>query len=69
MGCDVKRINVFQRFDILCVSFAGAINAVKHKTVCNRHSISIIIMIKMSLYSEDYILSKIYLSNIWSSYT
>ena len=28
----LKRINVFQRFDILCVSFAGAVNVVKHKT-------------------------------------
>ena len=55
-----KRINVFQRFDILCVSFAGAVNVVKLKTEWKRHPISLIIIIVMitSLFSEDYILSK-----------
>ena len=51
---------MFLRFDILCVSFAGAANVVKHETEWNQHPISIIIIIVMttSLFSEDYILSK-----------
>ena len=55
----LKRINVFQRFDILCVSFAGAVNVVKHKTEWKRHPISILIIVMItSLFSEDYMLSK-----------
>ena len=55
----LKRINVFQRFDILCVSFAVVDNVVKHKTEWKQHPISIIIIVMiMSLFSEDYILSK-----------
>ena len=60
----LKRIKIFQRFDVLCVSFAGAVSVVKHKIEWKRHPIStkIIIMItslfSTSLFSEDYILSK-----------
>ena len=59
VSLELKRINVFQRFDILCVSFAGAVNVVKHKTEWKRHPISIITIVMItSLFSEYYILSK-----------
>ena len=55
----LKRFNVFERFDILCVSFAGAVNVMKHKTEWKRHPICIIIIVMItSLFSEDYTLSK-----------